>query len=245
MNRQDLLRAIGAIGATVALPGFAPPYARNGLMPLAPATNNERLFDFVIDAAPLGVGARTTSALAINGSVPAPLLRAREGETAIVRVTNRLKESTSIHWHGVLVPNAMDGVPGVTFRGIEPGQTFTYRIPIRQNGTYWFHSHSGLQEQVGIYGPIVLDPADRDPVVYDREYVVMLSDWTFDNPMTLIAKLRKDAGYFNFQKLTAADYMKSRGAKVVALRCSTVPNGRECGWIRRISRTSAHTHTPT
>ncbi len=208
MNRQNLLRAFGAIGAAVTLPGIAPPYARTGLVPLAPAANNERLFEFVVDAAPFGVGSRATSALAINGSVPAPLLHAREGETAIVRVTNRLKESTSIHWHGVLVPNAMDGVPGVTFRGIEPGQTFTYRIPIRQNGTYWFHSHSGLQEQVGVYGPIVLDPADRDPVAYDREYVVMLSDWTFDNPMTLIEKLRKDAGYFNFQKLTAADYMK-------------------------------------
>lgn len=208
MNRTSMLRTLGALGAATALPGVAPSYVRDGAGPLAPAPNGERLFDFVVDSSPFGVDGRSGAAITINGGIPAPLLRAREGETAVIRVTNKLRESTSIHWHGLLVPNDMDGVPGVTFAGIGAGQTFTYRLPIKQNGTYWFHSHTGLQEQVGVYGPIILDPADRDPVGYDREHVVMLSDWTFDNPMGLIAKLRKHAGYYNFSKLTASDYMK-------------------------------------
>ena len=208
MNRTSMLQALGAVAVATVLPGVAPSYVCNGVGPLVPVPNGERIFDFVVDASPFAVDGRTGSAITINGGIPAPLLRAREGETAVIRVTNKLRESTSIHWHGVLIPNNMDGVPGVTFAGIGAGQTFTYRLPIKQSGTYWFHSHTGLQEQVGVYGPIVLDPADRDPVEYDREHVVMLSDWTFDNPMGLIAKLRKDAGYYNFSKLTASDYMK-------------------------------------
>jgi CopA family copper-resistance protein len=213
MTRSDLLRMVGALGAIAAIPGITPAYARDGISPLAPTANGERAFDFIIDASPFSIDGRSGRAITINGSIPAPLLRAREGETVVVRVTNRLKESTSIHWHGLLIPNDMDGVPGVTFGGIGAGKTFTYRLPIKQNGSYWFHSHTGLQEQVGVYGPIILDPSDRDPVAYDREHVLMLSDWTFDNPMTLIEKLRKDAGYFNFSKLKAADYMKMARAE--------------------------------
>lgn len=220
MNRTSMLQALGALGAATVLPGIAPAFVRDGVGPLVPVPNGERVFDFVVDASPFVVDGRTGSAITINGGIPAPLLRAREGETAVVRVTNKLRESTSIHWHGLLVPNNMDGVPGVTFAGIGAGQTFTYRLPIRQNGTYWFHSHTGLQEQVGLYGPIILDPADHDPVAYDREHVVMLSDWTFDNPMDLIAKLRKDAGYFNFSKLTVSDYMKA--AKIEGRRPSLI-----------------------
>jgi CopA family copper-resistance protein len=208
MTRSDLLRMVGALGAIAAIPGITPAYACDGISVLAPTANGERAFDFIIDASPFSIDGRSGRAITINGSIPAPLLRAREGETVVVRVTNRLKESTSIHWHGLLIPNDMDGVPGVTFGGIGAGKTFTYRLPIKQNGSYWFHSHTGLQEQVGVYGPIILDPSDRDPVEYDREHVLMLSDWTFDNPMTLIEKLRKDAGYFNFSKLKSADYMK-------------------------------------
>jgi CopA family copper-resistance protein len=208
MNRADVLRGLAALGVIPFMPGMAA--ASNGSIAnlLPPARDGERSFDFTIDSLPFFVDGRRGNALTVNGSIPAPLLRAREGETLIVRVTNRLKVLSSIHWHGLLIPNNMDGVPGVTFPGIAPGQTFTYRLPMRQNGTYWFHSHASLQEQVGLYGPIVIDPADPDVVRYDREYVIMLSDWTFDDPMTLIAKLRKSDGYFNFDKLTVADYEK-------------------------------------
>jgi FtsP/CotA-like multicopper oxidase with cupredoxin domain len=156
MNRRTLLQAVAALGAAAALPGVAPGYAQTGLAPLEPTSNGERVFDFIVDDWPLTLSGRTGSAMVINGSMPGPLLRAREGETIVVRLRNRLKESTSIHWHGLLIPNAMDGVPGVTFRGIDPGQTFVYRLPIKQNGTYWYHSHSGLQEQLGLYGPLLV-----------------------------------------------------------------------------------------
>ena len=213
MNRGKLLQIIAGLGAA-ALPGVLPAYASTALAPLEPTPNGERLYDFVIDELLLKFPGRTGNAIAINGSVPGPLLRAREGETVVIRVTNRLVESSSIHWHGLLVPNAMDGVPGVTFRGIDPGETFVYRLPIKQNGTYWYHSHSGLQEQIGLYGPIILEPTERDHVGYDRDYVVMLSDWTFDNPRTLIEKLRKQAGYYNFQQPTGLSSITSAWARM-------------------------------
>lgn len=208
ITRADILRGLTALGILPLMSGMAAASFGSLAKPLPPARNGERSFDFTIDSVPFFVDGRRGNALMVNGSIPAPLLRAREGETVVVRVTNRLKVLSSIHWHGLLIPNDMDGVPGVTFPGIAPGQTFTYRLPMRQNGTYWFHSHASLQEQVGLYGPIVIDPAGPDVVQYDREYVIMLSDWTFDDPMTLIAKLRKSDGYFNFDKLTAADYEK-------------------------------------
>jgi CopA family copper-resistance protein len=122
-----------------------------------------------------------------------------------------MEESTSIHWHGLLLPPAMDGVPGVSFAGIEPGATFTYRFPVRQSGTYWYHSHSGLQEQSGVYGPIIIDPIEPEPFRYERDYVVMLSDWTFDSPETLLSNLKKQGGYYNFQKRTAGEFFADVG----------------------------------
>jgi CopA family copper-resistance protein len=138
----------------------------------------------------------------INGTVPGPLLRLREGQNVRITVNNRLDEDTSIHWHGFILPFQMDGVPGVSFPGIKAKSTFVYEFPIRQSGTYWYHSHSGLQEQLGHYGPIVIDPAGADPVGYDREHVIVLSDWTFRHPHELITKLKKEGGYFNRQKMT-------------------------------------------
>jgi CopA family copper-resistance protein len=206
MKRTELLRLVGSVGAAVAIQELAPSYAWGATGPVERATSGERVFDFTIGESPFGVNGRKGIASTVNGTVPGPLLRAREGENVVVRLNNTLKTSTSIHWHGVIVPNDMDGVPGVTFRGIEPGAAFEYRFPVRQSGTYWYHSHSGLEEQRGVYGPIILDPADPEPIAYDRDYVVLLSDWSFESPMKMIANLKKYPGYYNFQKPTVADY---------------------------------------
>ena len=151
--------------------------------------------------------------MTINGSLPGSLIRLREGEEAVIRVTNKLNETSSLHWHGLLVPPEMDGVPGVSFAGIKPGETFVYKFPIRQYGTYWYHSHSGGQELLGVYAPLIIDPIEPDPFQYERDYVVMLSDWSFESPMKLIGKLKKQGGYFNFQKRTAGDFFRDASKK--------------------------------
>jgi len=152
------------------------------------------------------VQGRRGHAVAVNGSIPGPLVRLREGEAVRLAVTNNLGEDSSIHWHGLLVPFQFDGVPGVSFPGIKPGQTFVYDMsPIRQHGTYWWHSHSGLQEQSGHYGPIVIDPAGGDPVQADRDYVLLLSEFTPLHPHTIMDKLKKGEGYFNYQQNTWTD----------------------------------------
>jgi CopA family copper-resistance protein len=145
-------------------------------------------------------------AITINGTIPGPVIRLKEGQQATLRVTNRLQEDTSIHWHGLLLPPAMDGVPGVSFAGIEPGATFTYRFPVKQSGTYWFHSHSGGQELLGMYAPMIIDPIEPEPFRYERDYVVMLSDWSFESPEVLLANLKKQGGYYNFQKRAAGEF---------------------------------------
>ena len=144
----------------------------------------------------------------INGSVPGPTLRWREGEEVLIRVTNRLDEPTSLHWHGIILPASMDGVPGISFDAIAPGATFTYRFPVKQSGTYWYHSHSAFQEQAGMYAPIIIAPAERENYRYDRDYIVMLSDWTDEDPATVYAKLKKQSGYYNFNKRTASDFYR-------------------------------------
>ena len=147
-------------------------------------------------------------ATTINGSIPAPTLRWREGDTVTIRVTNRLAHNTSIHWHGILLPFEMDGVPGISFNGIPPGETFTYRFKVRQYGTYWYHSHSGMQEQTGMYGAIVIDPAEADAIRVDREHVVLLSDWTDEDPMRVLAKLKVRSDYYNFNQPTVMDFFR-------------------------------------
>ena len=152
------------------------------------------------------VQGRRGHAVAVNGSVPGPLVRLKEGQPVRLAVTNTLGEDSSIHWHGLLLPFQFDGVPGVSFPGIRPGETFVYDIPpIRQTGTYWWHSHSGLQEQAGHYGPIVVEPAGSDPVQADRDYILLLSEFTPLHPHAIMAKLKKGEEYFNYQKTTWTD----------------------------------------
>lgn len=207
--RRRFLQTAGLVGAQVGLQALLPAWVRTAAAMQAgglPALTGTR-FDLSIDRTGVRIDGRTGEAITINGQLPAPLLRWREGDDITLRVTNRLDEVTSIHWHGILLPFTMDGVPGVSFPGIRPGETFTYEFPVRQSGTYWYHSHSGLQEQLGHYGPIIIDPADTDPVGYDREYVVVLSDWTFMDPHRLFAELKKQGDSLNYQQRTLADFV--------------------------------------
>ncbi|MGE8152570.1 copper resistance system multicopper oxidase [Pseudomonas vancouverensis] len=164
-------------------------------------------FDLSIGEIPVNFSGHPRTAMAINGGIPGPLLRWREGDTVTLRVRNRLKDSTSIHWHGILLPSNMDGVPGLSFKGIEPGGIYVYQFQVRQNGTYWYHSHSGFQEQAGVYGPLVIDAREPEPFQYDRDYVVMLSDWTDEDPVGLMKTLKKQSDYYNFHKRTVGDFI--------------------------------------
>jgi FtsP/CotA-like multicopper oxidase with cupredoxin domain len=148
-------------------------------------------FDLAIEPHHVDFTGRRVKAIAINGSIPGPTLKWREGDPVSVAVTNHLSTETSIHWHGIRVPAAIDGVPGLSFAGIAPGETFVYRIPVLQNGTYWYHSHTGFQEQIGLSGALIIEPRDKDPVAYDRDYVVLLSDWSDANPETIYSNLKE------------------------------------------------------
>jgi CopA family copper-resistance protein len=164
--------------------------------------------DLRIGETRVAITGRTRTALSINGSIPGPLLRLREGETVTLRVANGLDEDTSIHWHGVVLPANMDGVPGLSFAGIAPGTTYSYRFRLRQAGTYWYHSHSGFQEQRGVYGPLVIVPDGPDPIRADREHVVMLTDWTDEDPRRIFSTLKKQSDYYNQRQRTLGDFVR-------------------------------------
>lgn len=203
-DRRSLLRsAAGGLGL-LAAQGLVPAWARSGTAGLRADLPTLHGPDVALSVgrSPFTVGGRTGHAVTVNGTLPAPLIRLREGQNVRLSVTNHLDEDTSIHWHGLLLPFQMDGVPGISFPGIKPHETFVYEFPVRQSGTYWYHSHSGLQEAIGHFGPMVIDPAGADPVAYDREHVLVLSDWSFLHPHDILDKLKKSPGYFNMQKTT-------------------------------------------
>ena len=201
-------RFVEGLALTAGLATIGGPSVRAGENRTAPETLRGDRFDLTIGSTEVNFTGRTRTATTVNGSVPGPLLRLREGETVTLNVRNTLSESTSIHWHGLLLPNAMDGVPGLTFRGIAPGETFTYRFPIRQAGTYWYHSHSGMQEQTGLYGPLILEPRDREPYAYQRDHVVMLTDWTDEDPMTVASNLKQQSDYYNYHQRTLGTFAR-------------------------------------
>jgi CopA family copper-resistance protein len=165
-------------------------------------------FNLEIGESPVNFTGNARMATTINGSIPAPTLRWREGDEVTIRLTNRLRESTSIHWHGIILPYQMDGVPGISFAGIPPGETFTYRFKVEQTGTYWYHSHSGTQEQTGMYGALVVEPRDGETIRADREHVMLLSDWTDEDPMRVFAKLKVQSDYYNFNQPTAPQFFR-------------------------------------
>jgi CopA family copper-resistance protein len=179
------------------------------IVPSKPAVLTGAHFDLTIDSITVNFTGRPSRATAVNGSTPGPVLRWREGDTVTISLANRLKHATSIHWHGVRVPADMDGVPGLSFDGIPPGETFEYRFPVRQSGTYWYHSHSGFQEQTGLIGALIIDPRDHDPIEFDREYVVLLSDWTDANPETIFRNLKAQSDYYNYHRLTLPNFISA------------------------------------
>ncbi|UQB42219.1 copper resistance system multicopper oxidase [Thiomicrospira microaerophila] len=222
LTRRQFLQAGAASSLTVALAPWMPTqaasahahghsrrvseidWAKLGTPPEIKGHN----IDLVVDETRVNYTGRDRRAITINGSLPAPTLRWQEGETVTIRVTNRLNVDTSIHWHGLILPFDMDGVPGVSFDGIKPGETFTYSFTLEQSGTYWYHSHSGMQEQQGMYGAIIIDPIEADPVAYDREQIVLLSDWTDEDPHRIIEKLKIKGHYYNRNEPTVLDFWR-------------------------------------
>ena len=206
-TRRRFVQGLAAGSAFAALGGPSLGVAGHQRLRTGPKVLSGNRFDLTYSPTPVNFTGKKRFATAINGSVPAPVLRWREGDTVTLNVTNNMAEDTSIHWHGIILPSAMDGVPHVSdgFGGIKPGETFHYRFPVIQSGTYWYHSHSGFQEQTGAYGAIVIDPREPEPFEYDRDYVVLLSDWSDEDPSTIYAKLKKQSDYYNFRERTVGD----------------------------------------
>ena len=211
-TRRAMLKGAVGLGGLAAIPAWA------RAMPHGPIRQgfdevSGRVIDLAVGQGAIEVAGRSGHAFAVNGSVPGPLVRLKEGEAVTLRVANHLAQDTSIHWHGLLLPFQFDGVPGVSFPGIKPGETFVYELPaLRQSGTYWWHSHSDLQEQAGHYGPIIIDPAGPDPVQADRDYVLLLSEFSPLHPHTIMAKLKKGEEYFNRQKTSWTDDYRLSGS---------------------------------
>ena len=211
-TRRAMLKGAVGLGGLAAIPAWA------RAMPHGPIRQgfdevSGRVIDLAVGQGAIEVAGRSGHTFAVNGSVPGPLVRLKEGEAVTLRVANHLAQDTSIHWHGLLLPFQFDGVPGVSFPGIKPGETFVYELPaLRQSGTYWWHSHSDLQEQAGHYGPIIIDPAGPDPVQADRDYVLLLSEFSPLHPHTIMAKLKKGEEYFNRQKTSWTDDYRLSGS---------------------------------
>ncbi len=210
VTRRDLLKGIGSLSLLAAMERLVPAYARANETNAANQISRQagEPIDLFIADQKINFDGRAGNAMTVNGSLPGPVLRLKEGEDAVIRVTNRLKETSSIHWHGLIVPPEMDGVPGVSFAGIKPNETFEYRFPVRQYGTYWAHSHSGGRELLGVYMPLIIEPAEPEPFKYDRDYVVMLSDWSFQHPMRIISNLKAFGNYYNFRRRTVGEFFR-------------------------------------
>lgn len=213
VSRRTFVKGLAAGGALAGIGGFdwrAIAQGRTREQQTLLGTS----FDLAIGESPVNFTGSPRTALTINGSIPGPVLRWREGDTVTLRVANRLQdEDTSIHWHGIILPAEMDGVPGLSFHGIRPGDTYVYKFDVRQSGTFWYHSHSGFQEQLGVYGPLVIEPNGPDPVAFDREHVILLSDWTDENPTRVFKKLKKQSTYYNYHQRTLGDFFRDARAR--------------------------------
>ena len=207
INRRTFVKGLAAGSAAAGL-GVWPSRGFAQDSRTSQATLRGTDFDLRIAEAPVNFTGAARTGITVNGSIPAPLVRWREGDTVTMRVANALSEDTSIHWHGMILPANMDGVPGLSFHGIHPGETYTYKFTVRQGGTYWYHSHSGFQEQRGLYGPLVIDPREPEPFQFDREHVVLLTDWTDEDPKRVFGKLKKQSDYYNHNRRNLGDFMK-------------------------------------
>ena len=204
MSRRRFVTGIGT-GSAIAFSASAMSRRTDAPETVTPTVLEGNSFELNIGYSEVNFTGKQRIATTVNGSLPAPVLRWREGETVTLKVKNNLAHDSSIHWHGLILPTEMDGVPGLSFPGIKPGEIFTYRFKINQSGTYWYHSHSGFQEQTGVYGAIVIDPKEKDDVEYDRDHIVLLSDWSDEEPESVYAKLKKMSHYYNFRERTVGD----------------------------------------
>ncbi len=212
-KRRQFLQYCSLLAASVGLGPWSSRTAADSATPLStPPVLTGPEFFLTIAATKVNFTGTPRQAITVNGSLPGPVLRWREGETVTLHVTNQLDEVSSIHWHGIILPYEMDGAPGISFAGIAPGATFTYQFKVQQSGTYWYHSHSGMQEQAGLYGAIIIDPL-TETIHAERDYVVQLSDWTDENPLTVFNKLKKQSDYYNFNQPTALDFIADVLAK--------------------------------
>ncbi|EPA8554237.1 copper resistance system multicopper oxidase [Yersinia enterocolitica] len=212
VTRRSFIKGLTVTGVTSGL-GVWSFNARSSLSLPLPPTLLGTHFDLTISETPVNITGSNRQAKTINGGLPGPTLRWKEGDKVTLKVKNQLDEQTSIHWHGIILPANMDGVPGLSFAGIEPDDTYVYTFQVNQNGTYWYHSHSGLQEQEGVYGAIIIDAREPEPFKYDREHVVMLTDWTNENPQRLLSKLKKQSDYYNVNKPTVGSFFRDVNTK--------------------------------
>ena len=223
MTKRRALQSLLGIGALAAMPRA---WAQVRAVELG-ATPVSRAYDLTVAETLLNVTGKPAKGITINGTMPGPVLRFREGDEVVVRVKNQLQELTGIHWHGLLVPNDQDGVPGVTYPGIRPGETFTYRFKLRQSGTYWYHSHAALQEAAGYFAPLIIEPAEREPFQYDRDYIVVISDWIDTPPARVLANLKKGDGYYNYRRITTPQFFAQ-------LRSAPDAKARDALWAERM-----------
>ncbi len=214
--RREFVSRAAKGSLLLGLPGLAAPRSQADLSWRTQPELRGQRFDLHIDYLAVNISGQSALATAVNGSLPAPTLRWKEGEEVHIRVHNHLAHDTSIHWHGIILPTDMDGVPGLSFAGIKPGSYYDYRFTVKQSGSYWYHSHSGFQEQTGLYGAIIVDPAGADPVAYDREHVVLLSDWSDEPPEKLYARLKKQSHYYNRRERTVLDLWRDLRSKGLA-----------------------------
>jgi len=208
LSRRRFVQGLAAGGVLAATPSWLQAAVSSTTSLGSAPVLSGREIDLVIAETPVNFTGVTRMATTINGSIPAPTLRLREGDEVTIRVTNRLPVATSIHWHGILLPYQMDGVPGISFKGIAPGETFIYRFTLRQSGTYWYHSHSGFQEMTGMYGALIIEPRAGERHHTDQDHVVQLSDWTDENPMHAFSKLKVQSDIYNFSQPTFFDFTR-------------------------------------
>jgi len=229
LPRRRFLQGTAGVAAMLAWPLGANAVVKESHLALPLSSSRvDTKFELTLARTQVNFTGTPASAITLNGTVPGPLLRMHEGREVTIALTNRLDEVTAAHWHGLKVPNDMDGVPGVTFPGIKPGETFQYRFDLRQSGTYWYHSHAILQEPAGFYAPLIIDPQDREPFGYDREYVVMLSEWVDTPPEKVLANLKKVEGYYNDRRQTLPDLYAD-------LKAARTPQEREAIWNERVA----------
>ena len=211
VSRRRFVKGLAAGGVLSTMPGllYADELTRVGSAPVL----SGQVIELIVAESKVNFTGVSRMATTINGSIPAPTIKLREGDEVTIRVTNRLSVPTSIHWHGIILPYQMDGVPGISFKGIAPGETFDYHFKLEQSGTYWYHSHSGFQEMTGMYGALVIEPRTKDSIRADRDYVVQLSDWTDENPMRVFTKLKIQGDTYNFNQPTVSDFMRDATEK--------------------------------